>query len=787
MDLLLIKQDPPTQEDAKGDIRRAIQDGCWVHPTTFIDLRVPALGLVAVQHPSVFDGATTYQPCLPLESIPQGSIRLSRWMTGHVPESIEKVRVEGISVDEPLAKVAKLVVVPIAMESDTASDGLSEWIRSTNATNTELISQGKRSRQWISRLLAQNLRNQIVSTGSVFQAKIKGQQRFFRVKEVLFTHEAEEIHASRGVMLKESIVEIGQQESPTCANKGQAVLGGMDDLVKEICTFIAESFSRVDAYMRLGIPNKKAVVVSGVAGSGKKTLIRACCQKMKLREFPLSLARALSNTEIMESDQAAALSYVRAVFDMALQSAPSAVVLQDLDIIAKDQGVDSQLQSTAVSMITKEIERARLGKDVFVFAVTRNRAKLPEIFTRQELFQHEFQIPIPVKAQRQHILESLIESVEGNNNGAPNTLELAQRAAQMTSGYVAKDLRNMYRSALLHSLREDRRPKTDTEQQDKEQLGSACWDDFAYAIETSKPSQQIEFESFSSQRPLGVFGGYRDLKRRVHQAINWPVTNPETFKRIGVRPPMGLLLYGPSGCGKTMLVQTLATESNMNFIPIKGPEIFSKYLGETEATLRRLFAMARQIAPCILFFDEMDSIGAKRGWGGDGDGAGTNGVNERVLSTLLNEMDGVEERTGVFVIGCTNQPRAIDDALLRPGRLDQLIYVGYPSLIDREEIIATIGERIPLPRDEESRRLLAKKTVGFSPADLDALFREAAILSLRRSIDADSVTMEDIEVMIEKMFISVQDRIDKRKPEERSSAESDVIVPSLYREFQQER
>jgi len=172
-----------------------------------------------------------------------------------------------------------------------------------------------------------------------------------------------------------------------------------------------------------------------------------------------------------------------------------------------------------------------------------------------------------------------------------------------------------------------------------------------------------------------------------------------------------------------MLVQTLASESNMNFIPIKGPEIFSKYLGETEATLRRLFTMARQIAPCILFFDEMDSIGAKRGWGGDGDSAGTNGVNERVLSTLLNEMDGVEERTGVFVIGCTNQPRAIDDALLRPGRLDQLIYVGYPSLVDREEIIATIGDRIPLPRDQESRRLLAKKTVGFSPADLDALFR----------------------------------------------------------------
>ncbi|KAK3840665.1 MAG: P-loop containing nucleoside triphosphate hydrolase protein [Linnemannia elongata] len=780
MDLTLITQEAPTQEQ-KGAILQAVHEGCWVHPTTFIDLRVPALGLVAVQHPLLFDGATTYQQCLPLESIPQGSIRLSSWTVGHIPQELGSVRVEGVRADVPLAKVTKLIVVPVAFGSNGAVDSLSGWIGATNTTNTELIPQGKRSRQWISKLLEQTLRNQVVSVGSVFPARIKGQKRLFRVNEVQFTQETDRIQASRGVMVKESTVEIAQ-ESPVCTNRRQATIGGMDDLVKEICHFISESFSRVDAYMRLGIPNKKAVVISGVAGSGKKTVITTCCKKMNLREFPLSLARALSNTEIMESDQAAALSHVRAVFDMALQSAPSAVVLQDLDIIAKDRGVDSQLQSSTVSILTKEIERARQGKDVFVFGVTRNRSKLPDIFTKQELFQHEFQIPIPIKGQRQHIMESLVEGVEGKTKGAS---EMAQRAAQMTSGYVAKDLRNVYRSALLHSLR-GRISKDDTRLQID--MGLAEWDDFAYAIETSKPSQQIEFESFGSQRPRGVFSGYRNLKRRVHQAINWPITHPETFQRIGVRPPMGLLLYGPSGCGKTMLVQTLASESNMNFIPIKGPEIFSKYLGETEATLRRLFAMARQIAPCILFFDEMDSIGAKRGWGGDGDSsAGTNGVNERVLSTLLNEMDGVEERTGVFVIGCTNQPRAIDDALLRPGRLDQLVYVGYPSLKDREEIIATIGERIPLPKDLESRQVLAKKTVGFSPADLDALFREAAILSLRKSIDADAVTMDDIEVVIQKMALSVQDRIDKRIPEEGSIFESDVLVPTLYKEFQQER
>ncbi|KAK3818810.1 MAG: P-loop containing nucleoside triphosphate hydrolase protein [Benniella sp.] len=405
------------------------------------------------------------------------------------------------------------------------------------------------------------------------------------------------------------------------------------------------------------------------------------------------------------------------------------------------------------------------------------------------------------------MLEGLLRSMSNNNEPRNGMISsMASSAAQMTPGYVAKDLRNVCRSALLHSLR-DTTPKKHTEDEmeplskmlSESGLDSTAsvfgdagriqklpsWEDFAYAINTSRPSQQIEFESLTTPRARNEYGGYADLKRRVQQTILWPITNPETFKRMGVRPPMGLLLYGPSGCGKTMLVQALASESNMNFIPVKGPEIFSKYLGETEATLRRLFAMARRIAPCILFFDEMDSIGAKRGWGGDADSSGSNGVGERVLSTLLNEMDGVEERAGVFVIGCTNQPGAMDDALLRPGRLDQLIYVGYPTLQDRSQIIDTIAKRIPLPVDPETRDRLARQTVGFSPADLEALFREAAIMTLRRDVASKQVNMADIEQGIATMTPFVQDRINIGA--QLTLNGSDVLVPELYRRFQQER
>ncbi|KAG0305476.1 hypothetical protein BGZ98_004064 [Dissophora globulifera] len=532
-----------------------------------------------------------------------------------------------------------------------------------------------------------------------------------------------------------------------------------------------------DAYSHLSIPNTKAAIITGVAGSGKKTLVRSCCRAARLRVFPLSLAHALSNKEVMESDQASGLSHIRTVFDMALQSAPSAVILEDIDTIAKERGVDSLLQSSTV----------------FVLAISRNRAKLPAVFLKQGIFQHEFHVPIPIKTQRKDMVEALISSqANADYQGSETLSAVSSRVAQMTSGYVAKDIRNLCRSALLHALRRGSHNDS-SESENVSRTGvtpdstptSANWDDFGYAINTSRPSQQIEFDSLSRPQRRGDYGGYQDLKRRVHQSIHWPISNPETFKRMGVRPPMGLLLYGPTGCGKTMLVQTLAAESDMNFIPIKGPEIFSKYLGETEATLRRLFAMARRIAPCILFFDEMDSIGAKRGWGGEGDSQSSNGVNERVLSTLLNEMDGVEERTGVFVIGCTNQPQAMDDALMRPGRLDQLVYVGYPTRQYRVDIINVIGERIPLPTDPAVRMELAKQTAGFSPADLEALFREAAIISLRRDIASKQVDQRDIDQVLKTMKPSVQDRIANIPAG--STNDCDIIVPELYRQFQQDR
>ncbi|KAF9431139.1 spermatogenesis associated protein 5 [Podila epigama] len=768
----------------------SVRTSCLVHPDTLLEIGIPSLGFGSLQHDTILEGRQLFVKCLPHAAVQPGHIVLQNWIalacssiTGdEIVARLEKVG----HVDTPVV-VATKVVIAARRNVET----LANWIKPTNPANTQHappISSGQSGRHATENTIKRSMQGHPIAQGSAFMARVKAQSHIFNVLRVEYQNSNVGDEPVQGVIGDATEIEIVLPDIKLDVN--YSVCYGMEKLSKEICRFIT-------------------TLITGVSGSGKKTLAKACCQRLALRIFPLSLARALADKEIMESDQSATLSHIHTIFDRALQAAPSAVIIEDMDAIAKDVGMESQLHSTTVSILRQEMERARQGNNVFVIGISRNRAKLPETFVRPDLFQHEFNITVPLKAQRQEILEGYLRLA--CKDTLSDTRALALRTAQMTSGYVAKDLRDLCRSALLHSNRRNCLASETINMEDSvDNLGGMLerttitneleprvrsgieWKDLEYAIGASKPSQQVEFDGHVHQTRWGDFGGYSLLKKRVYQAVHWPITHPETFKRMGVKPPMGLLLYGPSGCGKTMLVQALASESNMNFIPIKGPEIFSKYLGETEATLRRLFAMARQIAPCILFFDEMDSIGAKRGWGGDGDSAGTNGVNERVLSTLLNEMDGVEERAGVIVIGCTNQPRAIDDALLRPGRLDQLIYLGYPTLKDRQEIIETIAKRIPLTEDASVRSRLAKETAGFSPADLEALFREAAIKTLRRDIKSVCVDIADIDVVRHKMNALVQDRVNKSyvTPLDNNNTGADVddvLVPELYREFQQER
>jgi len=244
-------------------------------------------------------------------------------------------------------------------------------------------------------------------------------------------------------------------------------------------------------------------------------------------------------------------------------------------------------------------------------------------------------------------------------------------------------------------------------------------------------------------------GGLTEVKQELQEAVEWPIKKPEVFKRVGIRPPKGILLFGPPGCGKTMLAKAVATESEANFISIKGPELFSKWVGESEKAIREVFRKGRTAAPSIVFFDELDSVVPRRGMG-----FGDSGVSERVISQLLTEMDGIESLVNVVIIGATNRPDIIDQAILRPGRFDRLIYVPAPDHATRLNILKIHTRNMPLARDVDLEQI-AHQAAGYSGADLEAVSREAGLISLRRDIDTKSVTIEDFRDALERVRPSV--------------------------------
>ncbi|ORX45459.1 AAA-domain-containing protein [Hesseltinella vesiculosa] len=363
---------------------------------------------------------------------------------------------------------------------------------------------------------------------------------------------------------------------------------------------------------------------------------------------------------------------------------------------------------------------------------------------KTDIFQQHFTLGIPTLQQRKTLLNAMLSDFH-----LPNEVvdDLVAQTSLRTSGYVARDLAMVCRNAKLKSLR--RLPTTEESlihglsqlklDPTNPRQPTITWEDLAYALEIHKPSQQMEVETLLPKRQWDEIGGYETMKRRIRQATVIPLLQPELFQRLGVPAPSGLLLYGPSGCGKTALVQALATEAMMNVIAINGPQIYSKYLGDTERSIRRLFATAKRIAPCLIVIDEMDAIACRRGWNGGGEG----GVNERVLSTLLNEMDGVEGRQGVLVIGCTNRPHQIDDAILRPGRLDQLLYVGMPDEQDRQQIMEAIKRHLKAD-DDVNTQDLAKHTTHCTGADLQLLFREAATVALRENTKIPAIAQRHL-------------------------------------------
>ncbi|KAI9197081.1 uncharacterized protein BJ171DRAFT_523060 [Polychytrium aggregatum] len=550
--------------------------------------------------------------------------------------------------------------------------------------------------------------------------------------------------------------------------------------ISELHKVLESTFSLASSFKTMDMVPPQWILVRGPPGTGKSQAISYVLNRLSsVPAFSTDILDTIVSLKDAEQSgvdpQSLVTPLLRSV-EMARLSSPAVVVVHSIDLLSQDSNVDFDLGllSAHVDAVYKIVQRDH--RICFVSECDKS-FKLPKKLAHAAGF-HTIDIPIPTLDQRKELLAIFIATQAASMGLSVDEAAVqgfSASLAQRTTSYTASDLKNFVdrslQSAFLRKHKskeaEPQRSHTTTPTEVDEVLAS----DFDQTHEILGPREDDSELSLAKPKlSWDAVGGYKSIKEQLIRLTTWPIERPDAYQRLGVKPPGGILLYGPTGCGKTTLVKALASNCSLNFIAVKNNQIFNKYLGESEASIRRIFASARRFAPCIIFFDEFDTIGTKRDWQDDG----TTGVNERILSTLLNEMDGVSERTGVLVVACTNRPEQLDDALLRPGRLDHLIYVGLPRLKDRREILAAIGRSGAQIDGKVDLNQVAAQTKGFSSADLSVLLREAGMLSMRESAGGGMICSRHIAAALEGAHVGRLDRSSSNLPKTQAASVQSV-------------
>jgi len=522
-------------------------------------------------------------------------------------------------------------------------------------------------------------------------------------------------------------------------------IGGLHEEIQRIREMVELPLRHPELFQRLGIDPPKGVLLHGPPGCGKTLLARAVANESEANFF------SINGPEIMSKFYGESEARLREIFQQAQQNAPSIIFIDELDAIApKREEVTGEVERRVVAQLLALMDGLAARGNVIVIGATNRPDALDPALRRPGRFDREIEIGVPDKQARYEILQI-------HTRGMPLAEDVdLKKLAEITHGYTGADLAALCRETAMKALRrylpeinleEERIPPSVLEKME------VRMEDFLNAYKEITPTAMREVYIEVPTVHWEDIGGLEDVKRELREAVEWPLKNPEIFKRFGIRPPKGILLYGPPGCGKTLLARAVATESEANFITIKGPEVFSKWVGESEKAIREVFRKARMAAPAIIFFDEFDSLVPKRGMG-----FSDSGVTERVISQLLTEMDGIMRLEDVVVIAATNRPDIIDPAVLRPGRFDRLIFVPAPDEKGRLEIFKIYTKNMPLAKDV-SLEELAKATNGYSGADIEALCREAALNALRRDINAKEVAKADFDAAMEKIGPSIRPEI----------------------------
>lgn len=517
---------------------------------------------------------------------------------------------------------------------------------------------------------------------------------------------------------------ISREDEEKLDEVGYDDVGGVRKQMAQIRELVELPLRHPQLFKTIGVKPPKGILLYGPPGSGKTLIARAVANETGAFFF------VINGPEVMSKLAGESESNLRKAFEECEKNAPAILFIDEIDSIApKREKTQGEVERRIVSQLLTLMDGLKSRSHVIVMGATNRPNSIDAALRRFGRFDREIDIGVPDEVGRLEVLR-----IHTRNMKLDDGVDL-EAISRDTHGYVGADLAALCTEAALQCIRE-KMDVIDLEDDtiDAEVLNSMAvtMDHFKTALTTSNPSALRETVVEVPNVSWDDVGGLEGVKRELQETVQYPVEHPEKFEKFGMAPSKGVLFYGPPGCGKTLLAKAIANECQANFISIKGPELLTMWFGESEANVREIFDKARQSAPCVLFFDELDSIAVQRGSSsGDAGGAG-----DRVLNQLLTEMDGMNSKKTVFIIGATNRPDIIDPALLRPGRLDQLIYIPLPDDGSRKQIFKAALRKSPVAPDVDLD-LLTKVTTGFSGADITEICQRACKYAIRESIERD--------------------------------------------------
>ena len=554
-------------------------------------------------------------------------------------------------------------------------------------------------------------------------------------------------------------------------------IGGLKEEIQKVREMIELPLRHPEIFEKLGIEAPKGVLLYGPPGTGKTLLAKAVANESNAHFI------SISGPEIMSKFYGESEARLREIFKEAKEKAPSIIFIDEIDSIApKREEVTGEVERRVVSQLLSLMDGLEARGKVIVIAATNRPNAIDPALRRPGRFDREIEIKVPDKRGRLEILQI-------HTRNMPLDTDVDQdRVAAVTHGFVGADLEYLCKEAAMKCLRR-LLPELNLEDEKlaPEVLNKliVTMSDFENAVKEVMPSAMREVYLESPDIPWTSIGGLEDIKRELQEAVEWPLRYPDLYKELKHTLTKGILLHGPSGTGKTLLAKAVATESEANFISVKGPELISKWVGESERGMREIFRRARQAAPCVVFFDEIDSIALTRGGMGgtdSGGGYGGSGSSDRMLSQLLTEMDGIQELQGVVVIAATNRVDMIDAALLRPGRFDKIIFVPNPDMNTREKILQIHTKGKPLGQGIDFRKI-SEITEGFSGADITGVANTAISIVLHEYLQKYT-TPEEAAKHASDALISMrhfEDAVKKIKIQRERRPEERVTTLSHYR------